>query len=547
MATPRPRYTYFVEFILSTGIPDFSTTVKQFIDNQRIYAHLKSIDVPKPAFKTDTLRSYNRYYRLQTKIDYEPFSIVLHDDATSMSMALVKEYLNFAHWTGGIGTANGIAKNDPFTYGLSGPRGMASGGGTAGADPRSSMDVRPSLGMRLRDCGRVFFDQIIIYDLGTEPSSNNIYVYVNPMISKIDHTPLEYGSKDIGEVTLTFEYEGMYMMVGESKNNTGVPEAVLGVTGTTYPDRPAHAKTQSSNGSTAAQCYADCNKVPTATNEFLSRLRNFTADSANPGSSDNVNTTEPYIRDLERSGTNTTTAPDGTQYLNASAPSSLTDMTSYYTDRLDRAQTNYVNQFGINGDQGDPELRAIRAREVTTLQGIVSDLTTYRNLYGAESSLTNANPQLAQATENTSTLLNTVDTSAIGAAVFGTQRNADAATVASAANSSLQQELNAFITGAANADAKIANARSPAERARYEAERDFNQTQARRLQDLSSGGLISAVESAYARGKTPDLGTPLRPLPGRLGLVDFSVRIAKEAATKAAIRAINRNILGVPG
>jgi hypothetical protein len=93
-----------------------------------------------------------------------------------------------------------------------------------------------SMGLRLKaNYKRHFFNSIVIYDLGTEPNSVNIYYFYRPVITTIDHAGLDIEDRSSKvEITMNFEYENYYFAVG--RNRMEVADAVELLTGIRPPD-----------------------------------------------------------------------------------------------------------------------------------------------------------------------------------------------------------------------------------------------------------------------------------------------------------------------
>lgn len=215
MATPRHKYTFLIEMQLNPNAlssVSAQTNVSEFIKNGQIYGQLKSIEYPKPKFEVETLRSYNRYRKVYKRISYDPATIVWHDDSTSMVTGLMKEYMNFYHETGNIGTtgSNGAVFDDTQFNTESGVVGIGQGA-------RTNMATRQSLGLKLRpQTMRTFFEYITIYDLGTEPTSVNTHHFHRPSIVSFGHDPLDWYANDLITTPWMFEYEGYWCTIGQN-------------------------------------------------------------------------------------------------------------------------------------------------------------------------------------------------------------------------------------------------------------------------------------------------------------------------------------------
>ena len=222
LSIPRFKFTYLVEFqINERAFANPVTNLRQFVNNGKLYVHLRNIDHPKPNITVEKLRSYNKWITVPTKTEYPAANLSFHDDTTAVVQALWKEHTNFYSHAATIGqditagTTSNIRGNDKRSYQFDDSRLTA----TDGSEMRSHMGDRPSLGMKLKaNDMRHFFDAIVIYDLGTEPDGINVYWYHNPMFTIWDHENLDKEDRtgNVG-INVTFEYEGYYWTFGQNR------------------------------------------------------------------------------------------------------------------------------------------------------------------------------------------------------------------------------------------------------------------------------------------------------------------------------------------
>lgn len=258
LMVPRQKYTYMVEFhvnedALLDGIA--VTNLKKFLNNGNMYTQLKRIDHPKPSFAVETLRSYNKYVKLPTKMEFPAASMTFDDDTTSITAALIKEYINFYSHSGDVGSVlltdgntskvgpvrppnfNTAFGSDAFSFDQPnvGYNHLITNAETD--EPRSHMNSRHSMGLKLKpNYKRHFFNSIVIYDLGTEPNSVNIYYFHRPVFTAINHDGLDTEDRTSKvEVTVNFEYENYYFALGRSTSE--VADAVELLTGVRPPDQ----------------------------------------------------------------------------------------------------------------------------------------------------------------------------------------------------------------------------------------------------------------------------------------------------------------------
>lgn len=212
---PRRKFTFLVEFFVNVRALNpnrLQTDLPNYLQNGRLLATLKSIDHPKPTLKTEKFNSYNKKVILPTGTEYAPSTMTFHDDNTSIAMALWREYRSYYQGEGIIGTQGVIngQLTSPFI------EEFRQGNSLIGDNVRVGMDRTPSLGMTIRpNDGRHFFDAIRLYDLGSDPDSVNVYTYLYPVITALDHDSLDYEdrSSSMG-LSMTFDYEGYYHLVG---------------------------------------------------------------------------------------------------------------------------------------------------------------------------------------------------------------------------------------------------------------------------------------------------------------------------------------------
>jgi len=221
---PRPKYTFLVEYEINPAWimsnEQHVTNLLEFIPNGKLFTMLKSIDHPKPTVDVETLRSYNKYIKIPKKVEHTSLSMTFHDDSTSIAMALWKENLNFYSHIGDLGS--GLVGRNTNLFGQDGSNSIQINETLVtaqGSDVRSGMDIRPSLGLRLKpNSKRVFLDRMIVYDLGTEPDSVNVYYYHKPIITNWDHQNLDKEDRSGRiEINATFEVENYYFVIGQNR------------------------------------------------------------------------------------------------------------------------------------------------------------------------------------------------------------------------------------------------------------------------------------------------------------------------------------------
>jgi hypothetical protein len=489
LATPRHKHTFFIEFILGQGVSKVLTSAKEFISNDAIYGQLKSVDLPKPKLATDTLRSYTRYYKIQKKIEYEPITLRFHDDSTSMVTALIKDMIAFVNYSGELGAD--LRKGDlytdefsKFTNNLTGPNSLVDSDYV-----RSQMETRPSLGMKLRDCGRMFLESIIVYDLGTEPDSINIYTYMNPHLVSVDPEGRDQTESGIAEVSMSFEFENYQFSVGQPKNavkafidsKLGIPEGLAG--SPNYTNADGHASMDDLDLGDDPACMA-ANCTPSEDSYIRGPnqdLQSSTLDRTVLGNYIS-NRSDPRVvgPDGGPGGAQSIDPRTGKPYAEADFANSAGAALAYYQDKLQKARDSY------NGIAGkgivSPQVEQYRREQIKVLEQQVAAVQQFQN--GVDSGRT-----LPFGVDTNSATLNSARAilGGVGALVgingqdVQSINNAISQNVINAKKIALEAQAKIHDTGRDNALAQQSLAKSPAENQQLANDAETHRLEAQRL------------------------------------------------------------------
>ena len=199
---PNVKYLYHVVFNLKKAVGVGATPndeVARFAPNtsrllKEIAVMVKTADLPQYTASVDTKNQYNRKKNIQTRIDYSPVTITLHDDNSSVTSTMMKEYYNY-YYTDGVNsptaysTRNKYNSNNRFRYGLD------------------------------NDKTDTFFDNIKIFQLSRQRWYS--YTLVNPLVTSWGHDSLDY-SDGAGtlENTMTINYESVFYDNGKVGENS---------------------------------------------------------------------------------------------------------------------------------------------------------------------------------------------------------------------------------------------------------------------------------------------------------------------------------------
>lgn len=154
---------------------------------------IKSVELPAIHLDTATLNEYNRKRISQTKLNFDPVRIVIHDSTFGQALKLWQYYYKYYF-------RDGLKKLSPTSTGTAPIAGI----GTSISNISKSLG---NFGYNLTNVGnqRNLIDRIEIYQMQSG-WARKITLY-NPRISAFDHHSLSYESQEIVEVSYTFEYE----------------------------------------------------------------------------------------------------------------------------------------------------------------------------------------------------------------------------------------------------------------------------------------------------------------------------------------------------
>ena len=259
--TPRYKFLFHVYFTINTAqIPALRNVFSGSNDITTVGLTVKSAELPSYQVKVDTLNQYNRKRLVQSRIDYNPVSIVFHDDQSDLIRNMwynyysyyykdpTQGYDNVAAQSGTLGplqtlqTGFGYNSRDTYENIRSvndwGFVGESYSDGTGGAVNQSQVTAKGK---------PPFFRDIKIYAINQKKFAS--YVLINPMITDWKHDTFDY-SQGGGTMTntMTIKYETVKYYTG-AIGGTTPSNSVFG-----FAD-PAHYDTTKSSlaraGSTA--------------------------------------------------------------------------------------------------------------------------------------------------------------------------------------------------------------------------------------------------------------------------------------------------------
>ena len=240
---PKQKFLYHVVF--NFGPTALAKTSFSEQHQTTVGLLVKSVDLPKFKMTVDTVQQYNRKKNVQTKLDYEPITIQLHDDNLGVSTALWAFYYGYYFADSANGGSAGAAAGTPG--GLSALLGSISnfvskvvpgmgvrlgnpyqGNGSVEATRPAAYyttntiasDVKHKYGLD-RDSSLPFFTSIQIFQMGKQ--QYQCYTLINPIITGWQHDKLE-NSDDSATATNTMQIAYEAVIYGTGRVSSGNPK-----------------------------------------------------------------------------------------------------------------------------------------------------------------------------------------------------------------------------------------------------------------------------------------------------------------------------------
>lgn len=186
---PKNKFLYYVNFNLTDSARALSPELANKYQAE-INMLCKTVDLPQYSSSVEVKNQYNRKKLIQTRIDYTPTKISMHDDNLGVSTLMLETYYRYYFKdTQHAGNANAYRKDnlykgdDAKSYGLE----------TAPTEP--------------------FFNNIKIYQLSRQQFTE--FTLVNPVIERWGHDTMDQtDGTGILENSLEINYEAVYYSRG---------------------------------------------------------------------------------------------------------------------------------------------------------------------------------------------------------------------------------------------------------------------------------------------------------------------------------------------
>lgn len=205
---PKQKFLYHVVFNIN---PAAKISDPPLSNHQReLNMLVKNVDLPKYTIDMVTAQQYNKKRKIQTKIQYDPVTIVFHDDNYGVTTALWETYYRYYFKDGAYGSKNSVG--DPSTS-TDKPYNRANGYlGSQYNTNRFGLDS---------DSTKPFFTSIQIYQMARK--TYTCFTLVNPIIQQWQHDTLNNQESAPVANQMMVEYEAVFYSRGRVSAN-GAPQ-----------------------------------------------------------------------------------------------------------------------------------------------------------------------------------------------------------------------------------------------------------------------------------------------------------------------------------
>ena len=204
---PKVKFLYHVTFNLNQAVTQSIPGISKH--GTELNMLVKGVELPKYSIDTDTVFAYNKKRKIHKKIQYDPISIVFHDDNYGVTTAMWESYYRYYFKDGDYGALDNAGHPDSgvpkqFNRWTGGPY-------NRGNTYLSSAHNKWRFGL---DAGsfQPFFHSIQIYQMARKTFT--CFTIVNPIISGWTHDSMQ--NEETGPVTnqMTIEYETVFYSRG---------------------------------------------------------------------------------------------------------------------------------------------------------------------------------------------------------------------------------------------------------------------------------------------------------------------------------------------
>lgn len=189
--TPKPKFLYHVVLNINyQALATLGSAIGNLLNKREFNLLVQSVDLPNYVVDVATLNQYNRKKLNQTKVNFDPIAMTMHDDMAGLTTLLWESYYRYYY-------------QDP-NYSKTQPVDLVYGNNTYKGDILNS--YRYGLDKTHKE---PFFNSIVVNQLYTDngiPSFTS-FTLVNPIIIGMQHDQMDQEANSLAKNTIRFQYE----------------------------------------------------------------------------------------------------------------------------------------------------------------------------------------------------------------------------------------------------------------------------------------------------------------------------------------------------
>ena len=222
---PKFKFLFHVYFDINK---QYIGATQNWPQDQNFGLAVKSVELPKYTFNTQIMNQYNRRRIVQTKINYDPISIVFHDDNSNLVRRMWYTYYTYYYkdatqmdsnspssasqlGDGGYGARYDLNHRNIYDPSIAGSDDWGYVG-ESGKSPATNQAASQGISKA------PFFKSINIY--GFNQHNFVLYKLINPIIQNFSHDTYAYSENTTMEHRMSIEYETVKYFEGAIDGRT---------------------------------------------------------------------------------------------------------------------------------------------------------------------------------------------------------------------------------------------------------------------------------------------------------------------------------------
>jgi hypothetical protein len=228
---PKVKFLYHVVFNINPRAAR-STSFDAQRHGTAVNMLVKQIDLPKFKVSLEQAHQYNRKKQVQTKLEYDPISVIFHDDNVGLTTAMWSLYYGYYYADGKHGGGTGAAQTSGLSSLLGNvtallgiPRGVNGSASASRPAAYNRNSYKNETANKYRygldnNSSEPFFTSIQIFQLSRKTYQS--YTLINPIIQSWQHDTLN-NSEGNGTVQSTMQIAYEAVIYGQGAVSTGNP------------------------------------------------------------------------------------------------------------------------------------------------------------------------------------------------------------------------------------------------------------------------------------------------------------------------------------